>query len=383
MIAGNQPRPWSPARSLAPLSDEEFAGRFGRVYFPVFACGYNWLLSNEASADRLVQRVQEILARVSRSSYFSHAGKVILVSHSMGGLVARRAAQKLGEAVLGVVHGVMPTEGAPAVYRRFKAGTEAPWDGLIGWLKNLGAAVVLGWDAADVTCVMANAPGPLELPPTRRYAPGWLQMTDGEKTVRLPKADPYSEIYAKSTDACWWGMVDPELIDPAKKLKTTSKQTPHAFFKKNLELAELFHEKIAGYCHEHTYAHYGDDPKFPSFHTVIWRTTSDIASFTDEEVLAAQREKASLTGPTETRVGGRRMRFTLDGKDGPGDGTVPGPSGHAVGDLSGIRNVFRLRGFDHQASYKDPTVQNTVLYAIGKIVQQLELQADGTMESGA
>lgn len=381
-IAGDQPHPWTPITGFEALTDGEFASRFGKVYFPVFACGYNWLKSNEESSDLVVKRVDEIIARIAKSCYFKKPEKVILVTHSMGGLVARRAAQKLGDKVLGVVHGVMPTEGAPVTYRRFKAGTEASWDGIGGWLKNLGAAKVLGWDAADITCVMANAPGPLELLPTKRYPPGWLKVTDGKKTIELPKAggNPYSDIYGKSTKECWWGMVDPELIDPAKLLKTSSKTTAHDFFILNLNDAETFHDTIAGYCHDLTYAHYGDDPKQPSFVSVTWRTNGDLSSFTDEEVLAAQRGDVDLLGPTEAKIGKTSIRFKLEGKDGPGDGTVPAPSGHAVAYLDGIRTVFRLQGLklEHADSYKNSTVHNTVLYAIGKIAQQLPLNSDGT-----
>jgi pimeloyl-ACP methyl ester carboxylesterase len=381
-IAGDQPHPWTPVTGFEVLTDGEFANRFGKIYFPVFACGYNWLKSNDDSADLVVKRVDEVIARISKSCYFKKPEKVILVTHSMGGLVARRAAQKLGDKVLGVVHGVMPTEGAPVTYRRFKAGTEASWDGLVGWLGNLGAAAVLGWDAADITCVMANASGPLELLPTKRYPPGWLKVTDGKKTIALPKAggNPYSDIYGKSTDDCWWGMVDPDLIDPGKLLKLKPQETPHGAFRNNLQIAEAFHDTIAGYCHGQTYAHYGDDPKQPSFVSVTWRTNGDLSSFTDEDVLTAHRGEVDLLGPTEAKIDKTSVRFKLEGKDGPGDGTVPAPSGHAVADLHGIRTVFRLQGLklEHADSYKNSTVHNTVLYAIGKIAQQLPLNSNGT-----
>lgn len=185
---------WQPK---SPLSEAEFNDRMGQIYFPVYACGYNWLQSNEESAKRVVRRIEEIEKRIEGNPYYSYSGKVILVTHSMGGLVGRRAAQMAGDKILGVVHGVQPVTGAPAVYRRFKAGTETNgfWD-----IPGAGAAVVLGWDAADVTCVLGNSPGPMELLPTKHYEPGWLQITDGKKTIRLPQSDPYSEIYEVSAE---------------------------------------------------------------------------------------------------------------------------------------------------------------------------------------
>ncbi|MFX5747526.1 hypothetical protein ABTE19_21620, partial [Acinetobacter baumannii] len=77
----------------------------------------------------------------------------------MGGLVARACAQlpEMAERILGVVHGVMPALGAPATYKRIRAGFEG------------AGQVVLGRNAAECTAVMANAPGPLELLPTAQY----------------------------------------------------------------------------------------------------------------------------------------------------------------------------------------------------------------------
>ena len=363
---------WSPK---SPLSQTEFNGRLGRLYFPVYACGYNWLQSNEQSAQRVVDRIREIEKRLENHGYFTYSGKVILVTHSMGGLVARRAVQLLGEKVLGVVHGVQPVTGAPAVYRRFKAGTEA--GGMLD-LPAAVAAVILGWDAADVSCVLGNSPGPMELLPTRHYEPGWLRITDGDRVIRLPKEDPYKEIYEVSTDDKWWGMVDPALIDPGNKLKDKPKTSPRDYFLKQLQSAKTFHDKIELTCHPNTYAYYGDDQNQRSFHRVVWRAfTNQFRGLDDQEILTAKRTEAKLTGPTRVEVRGRPLGFTLDGRDGPGDGTVPTPSGQAVSKLEGIKDVFRLDGFDHQMSYKNETAQHTVLYAIAKIVQDLNIKDEG------
>ena len=243
------------------------------------------------------------------------------------------------------------------------------------------AAQVLGWDAADVTCVLANAPGALELLPTKDYPKGWLHFTDGEKTIKLPKDDPYSEIYAKSSDECWWGMVDPKLIDPAGELETSPKTSAHKLFKKNLKAAEKFHGTIQLGCHPNTYAHYGDDSGQHSFHEVVWRTAQDITQFTDIDILSAKRTETSLLGTTIAEIKGQKIRFTLDGKYQPGDGTVPTPSGAGAAKLDGIKQVFKLEGFDHGMSYKNKTVMDTVLYSIAKIAQSLPLEEDASCKA--
>lgn len=368
------PQKW---QAKSPLTEAEFNTRMGQIYFPVYACGYNWLQSNEESAKRVVQRIEEIEQRIEGNPYYSYSGKVILVTHSMGGLVGRRAAQLAGDKILGVVHGVQPVTGAPAVYRRFKAGTETNgFPDIFGG----GTAVVLGWDAADVTCVLGNSPGPLELLPTQHYEPGWLQITDGKKTIKLPESDPYKEIYQVSADEKWWGMVNPSLLDPAGNLKNEPKTKPMNYFIKQLGKAQDFHEQVQLTCHPNTYAHYGDDIKQQSIHKVTWRTSDDLSGIDETMLKEVKPKHAKLTGRTDIEIDGRRIRFHLDGKDGPGDGTVPTPSGKAVGQLEGIRDVFKLDGFDHQFSYNNEISQHTVLYAIAKMVQALQLKEDGTCE---
>ncbi len=92
---------------------------------PVYAFGYDWRQPNAASADRLKERVDEILDEEQASS-------VVLVTHSMGGIVAR-AAMLDGvfrrKKVAGAVHIGQPVYGAPSAYRRFVEGIDKSLDG--------------------------------------------------------------------------------------------------------------------------------------------------------------------------------------------------------------------------------------------------------------
>lgn len=56
-------------------------------------------------------------------------------------------------------------------------------------------------------------------------------------------------------------------------------------------------------------------------------------------------------------------------QDGRGDGTVPASSGMAPRRDGGahVRQQFRLEGFSHEPSYKNPTAQRVTHYAITKI----------------
>ena len=62
--------------------------------FPVYACGYNWLRSNLVSAKRLAERIDKVIK--DNNSKSSTCDQVILITHSMGGLVARACTELLG-----------------------------------------------------------------------------------------------------------------------------------------------------------------------------------------------------------------------------------------------------------------------------------------------
>ncbi|MCQ8801119.1 GPI inositol-deacylase, partial [Escherichia coli] len=67
--------------------DEEYLEVMKLYQFPVHVVGYNWLGSNRLSAKRLSEEVEKIIKRYQEQKMKCH--KVILVTHSMGGLVAR------------------------------------------------------------------------------------------------------------------------------------------------------------------------------------------------------------------------------------------------------------------------------------------------------
>ncbi len=377
-------RVWNAVKgTVKPLTDDEFT-RLDDFYYPVWAYGYNWLDSNEVAADGLVKRIDEVLSWYDKTKYFMTQGKVILVTHSMGGIVARRAAQKDAGKILGVVHGVQPVTGAPVVYRRFRAGTEV---GSIFNIMGAATAVVIGWDAADITCVMANSPGALELLPTKNYPSGWLTVSQTDHRGRpptalcdaLPRQDPYSEIYAMRAQDVWWGMIDETLIDPAGLLKDQAEEgSPFQIYLKTLSRVQRFHDKLDLYCHPNTYAHYGSDHNEHSFGSVHWQTADYVHGELRAALMQSPATSWTLTGQASVGAGSRAVKFHLIDKLAPekdddndaGDGTVPFASGAAIAKADGAQCVFRMKGFDHQGSYVNRNVIENVMYCIGKIVQK-------------
>ena len=163
-----------------------------RYRFDIWACGYNWLKSNAVSAQQVDAYIRKVLALYAGGGTPT-CKKVIVVTHSMGGLVLRGLLQIPGAAdnILGVVHGVQPAAGAPSVYKRARAGFEGM------------EQVVLGRNAAEAVPVIANAQSLLEMLPFKHYNRGqaWLKVRGCG--FALPRAgDPYLEIYTSNS---WYG----------------------------------------------------------------------------------------------------------------------------------------------------------------------------------
>jgi len=242
---------------MAPLTEAELE-RHALHHYPVYGAGYHWLRSAHEASQRLEQRIDDII-----DYWKAHKRKceqVILVTHSMGGLVARACARRIPDKIAGVIHGAMPALGAPAAYRRMACGTEV--NDFVGRF----AAMILGATTYDTTPVLVTSPGPLELLPNHLYPGPWLHVSvrqpSGSQSVpdavldclHLPnetKPDPY-KIYRDLTS--WYRLVDPALADPAGKYKPENKNgTVEAAIEKAIDTAERFHkEHLGDYYHPNT-----------------------------------------------------------------------------------------------------------------------------------
>lgn len=369
---------WNPKTGHAPLTLDEFK-RLGRYYYPVHAVGYNWLQSCGQSAKHLKKKLREFADFYKNSDYFRFKG-IILVTHSLGGPVARACAMLEGmeDEILGIVHGVQPVNGAPVVYRRFRAGTEGgsildigPYDAM----KANMAATVLGGTAADTTAVLAHAPGVLELLPTKNYPLAWLHadcrsQQGGKNELSLQEStDPYAEIYAARAQDAWWGMVDESLIDPARLAKEL-RTTPWKMYSGALEQAKKFHEKLKLQFHRVTYAYYGSDKDQEAFANIVWKGGKSKRKLELSWLKKAQAYYRNIIGETGL-IGPDKEEIKLkldDTRDQAGDGTVPHVSASAV-ETCGLKQTFCMSGFDHQFSYANEYVRQVTLYSIAKIAQ--------------
>lgn len=377
--------------------------------FPVHAFGYNWTDTNFNAGVNLAKQIDKIIAGYKKKGRLCK--HVILVSHSMGGLVCRSAcSDKIGKAksnVLGVIHGVQPATGATAAYWRMKAGWERT-----GGAKSTVSAWVLGTNGEEVTCILGNAPGGLELLPTRDYKnnkgeSGWLRVPDREGRIHsFPRnGNPYDEIY-KIESNVFWRLINPDWLNPqdkkSKPVKPTEQtMTPWDGYIECINKAEIFHKKLETDCHKNTFQFYAANlntvdkiaysreklsfverqyvtPSEFGFGEVIETTEPDkISSSRGNCVMYVDNDDQELKSPQPQP----NTTYTLSMspiKDyhGGGDGTVPTSSGNA---LKKVLYSYQLGKVEHQDAYGN---EDAITYVF-KSIRNLALKRikEGEVES--
>lgn len=373
--------------SVDPVTSDELLKR-SKAFFPVYAFGYNWLASNKSAAHLLKTRIEKVI--VDNNVGAIKCTQVILITHSMGGLVARACARlpDMSRKIVGVVHGVMPATGAAVAYRRCKVGMRD---------EDFGAGLVIGSDGKEVAAVFAQSPGALQLLPSEDYGTKWLEVRDsaGRALVALPVADPYDEIYLQRER--WWGLIDEDWLRPER-----GKPISWDKFSKNVKLAREFHRSIARKYHHNTYLFYGGGAEKRSYSQVRWNITKGIAPALPEKAPTADsisdltHRHIRTNGSNNLYVGGATVvRTTNRGDssfgtttetsyweircaqhDSAGDGTVPVNSGRHPRGSGGmdIRQQFELAGIQHEPAYRDyPIAQQVVYYAVTKLAAMAEL----------
>lgn len=407
-VVGVDPAQWMADKSLPQktLTEEEIRQVVSGCWFPVHAIGYNWLQSNDASANAVAARIEDIVgsyanARDDNNKPRYECKQVIVVTHSMGGLVGRALIHSdiggLREKVLGIVHGVQPAIGAAAGYKRMRAGFEDPGFTLLDGTQrdNSVAAKVIGNYGDEVTAVVANSPGGLQLLPSKAYGEGWLQVRHRNQILlSLPKkdlntgeVDPYEQIY--KLRGKWYALIpDERWINPAG---LSVRQGGGSFGRtvEYLNKARQLHVAIEKEYHDHSYAHYGVDRNRPSFGSVAWEISSfcpDPSGWESWPILSDTRqgqmdlvrydtkktylEQQKLFGPRVGAAVPSPIKATLLPPDEPGDQTVPSRSAEHQMRSGKCKAVFRQGGYEHQESYKNQRVLAATLYSIVRIAQQ-------------
>jgi pimeloyl-ACP methyl ester carboxylesterase len=371
---------------VEPLRSDELLRR-AKFTFPIYAFGYNWLASNIDAAKLLKARVERVIAENNRGP--TTCKQVILVTHSMGGLVARACSllPDMTEKILGVIHGVMPSTGAAVAYRRCKVGMRD---------EDYAAGLVIGADGPKVAAVFAQSPGALQLLPSKDYGPNWLRFEDPSGSIlkALPHADPYEEIYLVRDK--WWGLIREEWLRPSGHSGLRWDK-----YVANIRSAKDFHTRISGKFHPYTYVLYGGGAEVNSFAKINWKLNRGFRSFdnsapTVSGVLELGHTAIKTDGSNHLSIGAREQvettshgdvpvaisreasfwEISCKGQDSAGDGTVPIGSGSDPSRKAGreIIQQFPLQAVQHESVYRNSSTARTiVLYAITKLAAKAEV----------
>ncbi|MEJ7805991.1 MAG: hypothetical protein WKG03_08760 [Telluria sp.] len=365
----------SPQPQLKPLDEATLKETVKNCWFPVHAVGYNWLQSNRISGGLVAKRINALMKRYQDQGY--QCEKVIIVTHSMGGLVARALIHpkmgKMNDKVLGIVHGVMPATGAAAAYKRMRCGFEDPGLNSMSPVTSV-TSKVLGNFGTEVTAVLGNAQGDLELLPSQAYGNNWLRVTHkGQMLKTLPqKGDPYEEIY--KLRGKWYGLLREEWINPMGRVDGPGYVNSCLL----LDRAKKFHNDINGIYHDQSYAHYGADPGRAAWHRVTWQLDEKAKVFDVEDLNIAVDNRQGILNVTDPRfpsppgVVGPQFTATMQAPGDPGDQTVPLHSAEDQLRSGKFKGVFRQSGYEHQNSYKDERALNSTIYSLVRIAQTMQ-----------
>lgn len=347
--------------SLKELDESSLRAAGKGCWFPVHAMGYNWLRGNKESGIVTSRRIKLLIGQYQNQGY--QCEKVILITHSMGGLVARAMIHpemgNVGEEVLGIIHGVMPAIGAGTAYKRMRCGFEG----------DNKPAQILGAIGPHVTPVLGNSQGGLELLPNQAYGNGWLCFAhNGEVIKTLPQnGDPYEEIY-KASDK-WYRLLRQDWLNSAN-LPWVSLENSYEL----LDRAKKFHNQMGDVYHEQSYAHYGADGAGLAWHKVIWAIESNVgASDIDSLRISNDDGKGCLqldlpADPSKKTGLKNSCKSTMLPPIDPGDQTVPVYSADAQLRSKKFKGIFRQTGYEHQASYSNEAVVAATIYCLYKII---------------
>ncbi|MDF0604333.1 GPI inositol-deacylase [Neisseriaceae bacterium TC5R-5] len=384
-VTGIDPEQWGGGAGHPPVSDDELY-RIHHCWYPVHAIGYNWTQSNAVSAGKVAERIRDIMQCYTDNG--RQCDKVIIVTHSMGGLVARALlnpdfAGNIADSILGIVHNVQPATGAAATYKRMRTGNEGGHFFEIS--KNI-VSKVMGNDGPNVTAVLGNIPGGLELLPAAHYTAPWLEVINKEQQTLaswpaspapppparpgmppppVADSDPAREIYG-ADPLQWWRLLNPDWVNPGDK--KYGEETAYSMALQRAVKAQKFHKKIRDLYHLHTYASYGDDLKRAAYGRVRWQV-QESGNWSSPQGWRLLTENGEGKLKVQTPEGQQLTLKVLPPRE-AGDETVP--STESGSRIQRATILFRQTNYEHQSSYEQPQVLASTLYAVVKLANLAE-----------
>lgn len=340
--------------------------------------GYNFLQSNGKSAAVIAERIRGLVRGYQARGF--NCSEVIIITHSMGGLVARALlhpayGNMLNDPIvkiLGMYHSVMPSMGAASAYRRMRFGFQEK----AGALAEIQARII-GVDGRHATAILANTPAPLELLPGAMYGKDWLKVIDdsGKLLWSWPRNNETAldSIYLKP-DSSWWRLVNPKWANPADVGKNDGGGIANV--RTRLRDAADFIASIEKTFHPHQcYASFCSSLARPTYGEVVFKTQDFLwQPGVDKKPLANPETWQPLAddakGKLTVQAGDRKLFLLLQPPNAAGDETVPSERSarHVKGTLF-AHGQTNGQGYEHQASYSDQQVLTSMLYSIVQIAK--------------
>jgi pimeloyl-ACP methyl ester carboxylesterase len=353
-------------------------------WYPVHAMGYNFIKSNAASAVEIAHRIRGLVNGYRKRHL--KCDEVIIVTHSMGGLLARalihpdygNLLNDKDVKVLGIYHNVMPTAGAAGAYKRMRFGFQENHNLTVGGYLDGLTAKIFGPDGEHSTAILANAPAPLEMMPATAYGYEWLKVTTkgGDLLWSWPGKNEtaLTNIYLQPPNK-WWRLINPNWVNPGNVLPENGGGIDKVL--RRLENATKFLDSIETTFHPKTYASYCASPHQKSYGDIIFTAVStgggdvdgkgDFIPWPSPEtwILLTDDKKGKLT----VRAGQRTLTLELQPAAAPGDQTVP--ASRSAKQIKGIlfEHGNNGHGYEHQGSYSDPQVLASLMFSLVQIAK--------------
>lgn len=387
------------------------AGLRKYFYFPTYAFGYNWTQSNRTSGAQLAEYIQAVIQAEAQGGRLCNY--VILVTHSMGGLVARACSELASSRnkILGIVHGAQPAVGTPAAYHQVRAGQDVvPLPIRKFWntdkLKEYAATQIMGPDAGTIDPIFGHAPGPAELLPAPSYktnksnvnpahrdSPQWLYETGPQHAAALPvKGSPFDSIYDNDADFRGLPLDAPNVLPDSENERVTAfsrNKSAADAFRQTLTIARDFHADLQRNSHPVTYYSYSYNLEAKTYDEITYQYMRQ--HMQDTSVVLPDGGTAVITDPQTTGQGfdvdpKTQGLYQIAPKTGSGDGTVAASSATSLGAPGGLRpplsgetpdlsypphqNIIRIKavpGLEHSGIYQNEAINNFTLQAITEI----------------
>ena len=210
-----------------------------QIIYPVYICAYDWRKDINAIA---ATEVKDIYNKIKEEQ---ETDEMIIITHSMGGLVAReflRQNPQAAQKIKAVIHGVQPVQGAVQFYAYFKCGARhfsAWWD-----IPGIILANILGATKKDFAALCSDIPGAIELAPVsngdKQQWLSWDAQLEQEYGMQVQKDDMFG-CYTDTSGIV--GLTDSNFDDKVNKEII-----------RNIAKAKIFHKDLQLKCHERTYA---------------------------------------------------------------------------------------------------------------------------------